>query len=360
MNVPQSVKLAGIIVALIVVYFLARGLFGGPVEGAQLEAAQAERFTVVTQTISPAAWRDEVTIRGRTEAERKVVVRAETSGAVAQTPAKLGALVKKGDVLCRLNVDARRAQLAETRAGFAKADLDYKAAVKLSADGFRSETSVAAAKAVLDQASAQLERTRLELAKTDISAPFDGVYDRRHAETGDFLAVGDPCATVIQRSPYLVVGAVSERDVSKIAAGDRGVAKLATGETIEGVVRFVASAADPATRTFDVELQVPNDDGALRDGVTAEFVVFAEQRNAHRVPRSAIVQHDNGALGLRTYGENNLVVFSPVRLIGEAPSGVWVAGLEGDVQIIVRGQEYVSDGQTVNAVDHASLEEPKS
>ncbi|GJL91737.1 efflux RND transporter periplasmic adaptor subunit [Hyphococcus sp.] len=348
MNVSQSVKLAGIFVALIILYFLAKGLFGSAPE--QAEAAASEQFSVVYDTVSPAEWRDEITVRGRTKAERKVVVRAETSGAVAATPTELGAQVKAGDVLCRLNVDARSAQLAEARAGFAKADLDYDAALKLSADGFRSETAVAAAKAVRDQFAAQLERAKIEISNTNITAPFDGVYEARLAEEGDFLKVGDPCATVIQRSPFLVVGAVSERDVSKIQKGNHGSARLATGETVDGVVRFVAASADPATRTFDVELEVPNEDGALRDGVTADFKVFAEERSAHKVPRVALVLNDEGEIGLRTLTAENIVSFSPVRLIGETPSGVWVGGLKGDIRLIVRGQGYVSAGQKVEAV----------
>ncbi|WDI32108.1 efflux RND transporter periplasmic adaptor subunit [Hyphococcus flavus] len=349
MKVSQSVKLAGIFVALIALYFLISGLFGSDT-AQEAEAAETEIFSVLTEVVSPESWRDEVIIRGRTEAERKVIVRAETSGKVAATPAELGELVDESSVLCQLNVDARRAQLAEARAALAKAQLDYDAAVKLNADGFRSETSVAAAKATRDQAAAAVERASLDLEKKDIKAPFEGVFDKRHVEVGDFMGVGDPCATVIQRSPFLVVGAISERDVGKISKGDRGAARLATGETIEGTVRLVAKSADPATRTFDVELEIPNEDGALRDGVTAEFTVFAEQRNAHRVPRSALVLNDNGDIGVRTVGSDNIVGFTPIRLIGETASGVWVGGLEQDVTVIVRGQEYVSAGQTVRSV----------
>lgn len=350
MNVSQSVKLAGIFVALIILYFLVRGLFGGDASDVAPEAAAADNFTVVVETISPEEWRDQIVVRGRTKAERKVVVRAETSGIIAETPAALGAQVSQGDVLCRLNVDARKAQLAEARAAFAKADLDYNAATKLSEDGYRSETAVATAKAARDQAAAVLERARLELDKTEIKAPFDGAYDERHAEVGAFLSVGDPCATVIKRSPFLVVGAVSERDVAKVHQGDKGRARLATGETIDGVVRFIASSADPATRTFNIELEVPNEDGALRDGVTAEFTIFARETSAHRVPRAALVLNDEGEIGLRSLDKDNVVVFNPVRPIGESPSGIWVSGVGGDIRLIVTGQEYVTAGQHVDAI----------
>jgi len=350
MNVSQSVKLAGIIVAVAVLWFMIRGTFSS--EEVMAEAvAEPARFTVIAKTINPQEWRDVIAVRGRTEAEKKVIVRAETAGAVAETPTPLGAAVKAGDVLCRIGVDARRAQLAEAEAALARAELDFNAARRLNEEGFRAETGVAAARAARDQAAAQAERARLELAKTDIVAPFDGVFDHRAAEVGDFLSIGDPCGTVIQPTPFLITGAVSERDVGKISRGDRGVATLATGETVEGVVRFVAAAADPATRTFNVELETPNEDGKLRDGVTAEFRIFAEKRNAHQAPRSALVLNDEGEVGVRTLNDDNVVRFDKVTLIGEEETGVWVDGLAGAVRIITQGQSFVSAGQKVDVSD---------
>ncbi len=353
MQISQSVKFAALLVVVVVLYFMIRAMFA---DGTQtVDIAPQERFAVVTQTVSPETWQAEIVVRGRTAAERKVIVRAETSGAISGTPTPEGALANKGDVLCQIEVNARQAELAEARASFDKARLDYNAAVKLSESGFRSQTAVAAAKAALDLAVANKERAAIALAKTKITAPFNGVFDHRDVEIGDFLNIGDACGTIIQRSPFLVTGAIAEKDVAKISKGDRGVARLATGEVIEGVVRFVATAADPATRTFTVKLRVPNDDGVLHDGVTADFTVFAKERAAHHIPRSSLTLDDDGNVGVRTVADGNLVKFSPVALLGEDPSGVWVAGLDGAVQLIVRGQDFVSAGQTVDVVSAQSL-----
>ena len=350
MNVSQSVKLAGILVAVIVIYFMVRGMFGTDAVDEAVTAPES-RFAVITDEITPQNWRAEILIRGRTEAERKVVVRAETPGVISQTPALLGSEVKQGEPLCIIATDARAAQRAEARAALAKAKLDYDAAVRLNEEGFRADTGVAAAKASLDLATANAERATLELNKTQITAPFDGIFDKRHVEEGDFVGIGDPCGTVIQRSPFLVTGAISEKDVAKISVGDRGTANLATGERIDGKVRFIASAADPATRTFDVELEIPNEDGKLRDGVTAEFTVFATERAAHHIPRSTLTLGQAGNVGIRSLTDNNIVEFQPVHLLGEDADGVWVSGLEGTVDVITRGQDYVKAGQTVDVYD---------
>ena len=155
---------------------------------------------------------------------------------------------------------------------------------------------------------------------------------------------------MIQQSPFLIVGAVAERDVAKIKVGDKGIARLVTGEEVEGVLRFVATSADEATRTFDVELEVPNTEGTLRDGVTAEFEVFASSEDAYLMPRSALTLDDAGKIGVRTVDGKNIVGFAPIRIVGESDNGVWVAGPTGTFDVITRGQDFVRAGQEVIVV----------
>ena len=146
MKLSTSVKTALAILALTLGYFAVRTLFSGGAEEAAAETGPA-LFTVIAQPVAPSEWRDEVTVSGRTKALRKVEVRAETAGSVAETPGRPGTFVTAGTVLCKLNIDARQSSLAEARASLAKADLDYNAALELAKDGFRSDTSVAAMKA---------------------------------------------------------------------------------------------------------------------------------------------------------------------------------------------------------------------
>lgn len=137
-------------------------------------------------------------------------------------------------------------------------------------------------------------------------------------------------------------------------AGDAARATLATGEIVTGAVRFVAAAADRATRTFAIEIEVPNPDGRLRDGVTADIVIRGEARDALKAPRSALTLDDNGRIGVRVIDGENRARFHPVRIIGEEADGVWIAGLDGAQRLIVRGQEYVRDGEVVAASKAAS------
>lgn len=348
MRLSSSVKTALMIVAVTAAYFAVRtGMraFSTPEDA----ATEATELSVVAIEATPEARAGVLVVRGRTEADQKAIVRADASGVVTAAPVALGAAVKEGEILCRLDVEARDAAKREADAALRKAEIDYQAGVKLAAEGFRSEAGLASLKAARDQARANADRAAVELEKTIIRAPFDGIFDARAAEPGDLLKPGDPCGTIVKPSPFLVTGAVAEKDVALVKPGDRARAALATGETVEGEVRFVASAADPATRTFEIEVEIPNEDGRLRDGVTADITILGAPRDAHRVPRSALTLDDEGRIGVKLIGDDSRARFRPVSIIGEEREGVWVAGLEGQQRVIVRGQDYVKDGQTVSA-----------
>ncbi len=290
----------------------------------------------------------EVVIRGRTEAVRSVQVRAETSGTIVELPVEKGSTVEKGDVICRLSLNARDARMAEAEALMRQRWLELDAAQKLAARGHRSETQAAASQAAYDAARAQVKQQEVELSHTRILAPFDGVMDERPVEVGDYLQVSQPCATIVDMDPFLVIGQVAETDVDKLQEGTVGTATLVTGETIDGKVRFISTTADPATRTFRVELEVPNPERKLRSGVTAEIRVPSTEVMAHRIPPSILGLDDAGTIGLRILDENNVVHFKRVQILADGPDGVWVTGLPTSAKLITVGQDFVVPGQTVD------------
>jgi membrane fusion protein, multidrug efflux system len=306
--------------------------------------------TVRVRTITAEQRATDLVVRGRTEAVRKVEVKAEVAGAVAAVRAEKGQLVKRGDVLCELNVEARAAQLKMAKATARQREIEYEGAKKLQEKGFRSETSVAQALAAFEGAKAEVERMEKQFDNTRIRAPFHGVVDNRMVEVGDYMVPGTPCALVVDLHPMLVIGQVSENEVPLIKIGDRGWAKLITGERAEGHLRFVAQSADPATRTFRVELEVPNDASTIRDGITAEIHVTTRTVVAHRISPAILGLDDRGVVGVRIVEAGNRVRFVPVTIISDGAEGMWVTGLPQTVTVITVGQNYVVNGQVVNPV----------
>lgn len=319
-----------------------------PVEG-KAKVGATQKPSVRVRSITAEIRQRELAVRGKTEALRKVQVRAETSGTIAAIRADKGAVVKAGDTICELKVDARLAMLNEARANQTQYRLQFEASKKLQQKGFRSDTSTAGDLARYQAAKAQVERMQQELENTKIRAPFDGVVDDRMVNVGDYLAPGQVCAMVVDQDPFLVVGQVSEKDILEVKIGDTGWAKLITGERVEGRVRFVAKSADNATRTFRMELEVANRAGAIRDGITADIHINANKVEAHRISPAILSLDEKGAVGVRILDATKHVRFMPVQIVADSPEGVWVTGLPKTVTIITVGQEYVTNGQEVDA-----------
>lgn len=338
-----------------------------------------------------------VILRGETQAMREVEVRAETTGQVVSPPLRKGAFVQAGDVLCRLDEGTRPATLAENearlaeamtrgpeaqsrvleaQARLAEARLNETAAARLNQDGFASDTRVAGARATLSSAEAAVASAeaglsaalagvqaaeagvaaaRKELTRTVMAAPFAGLLESDTAELGSLLQAGALCATVIQLDPIKIVGFVPETEVARVEVGARAGARLVTGQEVIGRVTFLSRSADPQTRTFRTEIEVPNGDLSIRDGQTADILIAAEGANAHLLPASALTLNDDGALGVRVVSSEGTAAFMAVNLIRDSADGVWVTGLGDSADIIVVGQEYVTDGVPVTATFRESM-----
>ena len=224
------------------------------------------------------------------------------------------------------------------------------AASEAAAAGVQRATSqLISARAGIEAAQAAVASAERDIAQLTIHAPFDGLLETDTAELGSLMQPGAPCATIIQLDPIKLVGFVPEANGDKVELGARARAQLSTGGTaLDGRVTFLSRSADSTTRTFRVEVEVPNPDLAIRDGQTVDILIDSEGRTAHLVPQSALTLDDSGALGLRTVGEGNVVAFMPVTMLRDTAEGVWVAGLPDNVDIITVGQEFVIDGVVVD------------
>jgi len=137
---------------------------------------------------------------------------------------------------------------------------------------------------------------------------------------------------------------------------DTAEARLATGETVRGRIRYVAPVADEATRTFEVELEVDNSGGNLRAGGTAELRIPAENVLAHRVSPSLLTLDDAGNVGVKIINGLGQVEFIVADIALSSNAGVWLAGLPETATIITVGQGYVASGSIVDAIPETDVE----
>ncbi|MGE0584475.1 MAG: efflux RND transporter periplasmic adaptor subunit [Flavobacteriaceae bacterium] len=345
-----------------IVIIVAIGLWmatGDIIVGGQGEAAPSPADTGQTEAAPPRVatrifgLRERIAhigARGRTEADQRVDIRAQIDGLVEQTVVNKGDTVAKGDVICRIETAARKATLAQAEAQLAQADLDYEATVKLNQKGYAADTKVRALKAQRDAAEAARTAARWTLERTEVRAPISGRVETLPVEIGSYLKPGDICATVVDSDPMLVIVNVSERQIGNLAVGmDAGV-RTVDGREAAGRISFIAGTADAQTRTFRVEIAVPNPDGSIREGMTAELAIALPPVKAHLLPASVLVLADDGEIGVRAVNGDNKVEFFPVSILSDDDGGMWVSGLPDKVNIIVTGQEFVQQGVVVTPV----------
>lgn len=320
--------------------------------------------SVRTSTYMVQAWNIEVPLRGRTQAKASVGAVAETAGIVDQVHVTKGQQVAIGDKLCTLDQGTRvaavtqaQAGLEQANAGLVQAQSDYDTNAELREKGLAAsntarqlDVALTAARAAITSAQAGLDNAEAELARTEIKAKVEGVVQDPLAVAGSMLAMGQPCATIVQLDPMVFIGQVPEARIGLAKLGLEANIKTITGQDVAGEVTFISATADPATRSFPVEIELPNADNSIRDGITATATVTMGTAPAHLLPQSVLTLNDDGVLGVSTVVSGN-VKFMPVTIASDTRDGVWVLGLPPTVDIITVGQEYVVDGQAVDATN---------
>ena len=347
-------------IAAVAVLWVASGQYLGSAEPearkepAKLaELSEVPEVRVATQTAK--ARTDTLRVQGRTRADRKVMVQAQTHGRIEELLVEKGDVVEQGEVLAQLSQEDRPARLREARALLEQRRLELEAARRLNDRGHRSDTQLAAARAAFEEAQARVEQARSALDDTTIYAPFAGRVGETMAEVGDFMTSGRELLRLVDLDPLTIVGSVNERRVAQIATGTEAEAELVTGEQVTGTVSFVAREANDRTRTFEIEMDVPNPDGELRDGVTAQMTVPLKERVSHFVSPSILTLNDEGQVGVKVLDDDNRVRFMPVDILADKPDGIWITGLPETVTFITLGQNFVTLGQQVKPVTEADV-----
>ena len=300
MKVKQTYKTA----TISAIFFLIWMVSGSLVEeeaSPQSESSLATLSSVTVLNSNAILKSKTIKASGFTEADKFIQVRAEIGGRVISRPFKQGDYVKEGDLLCQLYIAGREAY-------------------------------------------------------PKIVAPFSGYLESLRVDKGDYLNTGGICASLIDSNPMLLIADIAEKEIADIDLGANSMARLISGDEIQGKVSFIATSADKNTRTFRVEVQVDNKDRAIRDGVSAEIYIESKKVLSHRISPAILSLNDQGKLGIRTVDENNAVEFKEIEILEDTTEGLWVSGLNENERIITLGQEYVFQGQTVNVKEISSPE----
>lgn len=312
------------------------------------DGARLQRVTVTPSSAQPTERR--LTFQGQLDPAQTVTVRAETSGQIADLVAERGDRVEQGELLLKLDPGERVARIREQEAELARARRDFEANRALTSSGHTTELRVDAARAALRAAEANLDASRRDLARTRVNAPLDGILERRLAERGEWVSTGEALLELVDNDPLLAEVHVPQHLIGQIHQQmPARVRPIGHDAALEGTITYVSRVADPATRTFRVEVEVPNPDARLPAGTSARVVVPLEQVLAHRISPAIMGLDDQGQAGIKTVDTDNIVHFHPVSVVRADADGLWVSGLASEARIITAGAAFVTAGEEVAA-----------
>ncbi|MCC5859115.1 MAG: efflux RND transporter periplasmic adaptor subunit [Ectothiorhodospiraceae bacterium] len=341
----NSTTLVFVAIILLLIVWISSGMIGRD------NAVPPERDPPAPPSVA-ASWSEaepvtrEITLYGDVRPNQVVVLRARTDGIVEEMTA-VGAQLERGEVAGRLSTDDREARLTRAQARLTSAQRDYDSALELVEREFVSRSEVQARRAELEAARAELRAIEQEIANTTLRAPIDGVVNRIVSDLGAYVGLGGEVLEIVDNDPLLAVVHVQQGAVSRLRPGMDARIRFIGGEERQGNIRFIAPIADATTRTFRVEIEIPNREQALPSGLSAEVIIPTDTVDAHRVSAALIRLDDQGRTVLQTVDADDRIAFTPVQVIKARADGLWVTGLGDRARLVTISRGLLSPGQAV-------------
>lgn len=342
------------LISLLLILILSAWIASGSMEqkkkkeaGNETEQAEEKKpLTVRVRPVKTEMISQSVVLYGRTEPNRSVTLKVETSGRITEILSERGASVKQGQPLLRLALNDREQKLSYARAQLEQRKLEYEGAKSLSTKGFQGKAQLAERKAALKETQALIARLEQDLENTVIRAPFDGVMQDRMVEIGDYVSTGDPVALIADLNPVIVRGDVTQLDIHHLEIGQKATVKLSSGEQLNGQVRYLAAISDEKTNTFRIEVSLRNPENRIFGGLSAEIRIPLGTIAAVEISPALMTLNEAGIIGVK-WVKDGVVQFTPINVISSDSDSTWIKGLDESAQIITVGQGFVREGDQV-------------
>jgi RND family efflux transporter MFP subunit len=362
-----AMLLAGAIAVLLLRSFHARALE----RATELHAKQY----VATTTPKANSEGFPVTLPGTLQGAIEATLYARSSGYIVRWTKDIGASVKKGDLLAEIaapEIDQQLKQAEATRAQTAAGEALAKSTAARW-QSLREKDAVTQqdlderlstynqAQSDLAAAEANVSRLRSMQGFNRVVAPFDGVVTRRNIDVGDLVDAGNSGTgralfSVAQIDPLRLYVYVPQAYANQVKVGDAVTVTLTerVGELYQGTIARTARAIDTATRTMQVEIRVPNPQGALIAGSYVQVLLPIKGDNTGLVvPTNALLFRPAGSYVAVVDGQGH-VRLSLVKLGTDFGTAVEVlSGLSSNDRIVVNPADSLADGDVVTATDEA-------
>jgi len=285
------------------------------------------------------------------------------SGKIIERKVETGALVKKGQVLARLDAAdsqlASAAAIADVRAaeaGFALAKSEVERQRQLVSKSFitpsaldKYEAELKTAEARVNQAKAQAAVSGNQSRYTSLVADRNGVITQIRAEPGQVVEAGEMIAQIVDPQQLEVQVAVPESRMAKLKTGGRAIINLwaESQHPYDGVIREIAPAADSTTRTFNIRVKFDQPDDKVRLGMTAG-VRFADNADTEIIVPNSAVTKKNGQTLVWVVDKGGIANPRPVSIGNFTEQGIAIKhGVQSGEMVAIAGVHTLVKGQRV-------------
>jgi RND family efflux transporter MFP subunit len=335
-----------------------RGQAEEPVQDSPADDAYRRTVNVEVIEVQPSDFASTVRLVGAVDALHDVTLSAEEDGVIQRFFVEKGQRVSRGQAIAKIGDRVLQAQVAEAEATARAARDNYERRQRLFRDeGIGTEAEFVAAEAQADAAAARAGALRARLERTTVRAPVGGIFDARYVDAGEMVGSGDQIGRIIDASQVKVIGGVPERYAADVRAG--GLAEirldLFPGRVFEGEIAFVATAVEPESRTFEIEILLENPDQLIKPQMVAAVELPTRAlEGVLIVPQDALLRVEDGyqILVVREV-EGELEAAARRAELGPsaANSVVIESGLAAGDRVIVRGQQQVDPGDRVRLIE---------
>jgi len=365
---PMPLRWVAVVLALGVVGLAATacrtGVAEEPAQDSPADEAYRRTVNVEVVEVQPSDFASTVRLIGAVEALHDITVSAEESGVIRRFFVEKGQRVRAGQALAKIDDRVLAAQVAEAEAATKAARDNYERRRRLFRDeGIGTEAEFVTAEAQAEAAEARAEALRARLDHTTLRAPVSGVFDARYVDAGEMVGPGDEVGRIIDASRVKVVGGVPERYAADVMTGGMAQVRLDLypGRVFEGEISFVATAVDPRSRTFEIEILLDNPDNLIKPQMVAgvELPTRALQ-NVLVIPQDALLRVEDGyQILVVTEIEGELEAEARQAVLGPSAANAVVveAGIEPGDRVIVRGQQQVDAGDRVRLIGNSDRAE---
>jgi len=359
-----SQKIIIVVAGIVALGLGSKALIGHQSAAAPAAAARPASLSVTAVVPSHVSWPQSVSAQGAVAAWQESTISTEIGGLrIAQVMVDVGSQVKRGQEIATLAQESvvatlhkQEAAVAQARANLAKAGSDADRARSVSSSGALSEQKIQeyliaeeTAQADLASAQAALESARIDVGRTHIMAPDDGVVSSRTAAVGTVVNAGAELFRMVRQNRLEWRAEVAAPQLGGLQAGQKAVVVLPQGGEAAGKVRMIAPTLNTDTRTALVYIDLPQGSGA-KAGMYAQGRIELGQRDALTVPLSAVILRD-GMNYVFEIGQGNVVEQRQVKTGRREDGRVEIlSGLAPETHVAASGGAFLNQGDLVNVV----------